>query len=46
MPESYARVQWCVKMFGNQSLNNWYRHKGRLYFKTRDMLELYILKWE
>lgn len=56
MPEAYARVEWCKKMFGRpfQDLPNeqrkwnnmrWYRNKGYLYFREEKDYIWYQLTW-
>lgn len=46
MPEAYARVEWCRKIFGESGDGKrWYRYRGYLYFYSKDDYLLYLLRW-
>ena len=56
MPEAYARVQWCKKMFGpsmqglpkeerHWSMMRWWRQGGYLMFRNEDDFIMYRLAW-
>jgi hypothetical protein len=46
MPEAYARVEWCKKIFGETNYDQeWWRDRGYVCFRNKQDYMLYLLKW-
>ena len=51
MPEAYARIEWCKKVFGDIDYTGyvpgrrWYRKRGHLYFRNEQDYMFYRLRW-
>jgi hypothetical protein len=47
--EMWARLVWCEEMFGSQlgekRYRCWYRDKGYIWFKHKEDLTLFVLRW-
>ncbi len=46
IPEMYARLVWCRRVFGEETEGiTWQRERGRICFIDEQDLLLFILRW-
>lgn len=46
MPEAFARIEWCKKIFGETDYDQeWWRDRGYVCFRNKQDYMLYLLKW-